>query len=88
MAIWMKMKNMVISLMRGDLCMDLMGSGSWILTIMISVVIIPDLCLQPARTTVPGVSSQLYVTLFVTNISRQTECFFSVEKYSNIPVKE
>ena len=36
-----------------DLCTDLMSSGSWILKIS---VVYPDLCLQPARTIVPGVS--------------------------------
>ena len=48
------------TLLMMDLCTDLMGSGSWILTI-ISVVICrgySDLCLEPARTTVPGVSYQ------------------------------
>ena len=42
--------------MRRGLCTDLMGSGSWILTLM--TVGAADLCLQPARTTVPGVSDQ------------------------------
>ena len=37
-----------------DLCTDLMRSLSWILTMF--GVVSPDLCLQPARTIVPGVS--------------------------------
>ena len=47
-------------ILRGNLCTDPMGSWSWILTMM-SVMVGPDLCLQPARTTVPGVSCQLSV---------------------------
>ena len=43
-----------------DLYSDPMGCGSWILTFPpISVLVTPDLCLQPARTIVPGVSSDL-----------------------------
>ena len=70
--------------MRMDLCTDLMGSGSWILTIIcvsLTVVLIliwPDLSLQPARTTVPGVSYQLFVQSYfviIKNLGRQTECF-------------
>ena len=41
-------------LMMMDPCTDLMASGSWILTD--CVVVAADLCLQPARTIVPGVS--------------------------------
>ena len=47
--------NMVTGLMVMDLCTDLMGSGSWILTIF-CVMVSPGLCFQPARTTVPEVS--------------------------------
>ena len=58
----MMMNNLWSCLMRMDLCTDLTGSGSLILT-MVSVVALSgvDLCLQPARTTVPGVSHQLSV---------------------------
>ena len=57
-----------------ELFSDLIISGRWILT-MICVMqrVMADLCFQPAKTTVPGVS---FVT--IKNISIQTECFSSV----------
>ena len=58
----LRMDNLWSCLMRMDLCTDLTGSGSWTLTTICVVALGgPDLCLQPARTTVPGVSHQLSV---------------------------
>ena len=73
------------SLMVMDQCTDLMDSWSWILTFPnLSVVLQTDLYLQPARTTVLGVSYLLLVLsnfVLFTNINRQTECFSSLRKY-------
>ena len=71
--------------MKMDLCTDLMGCGSWILTISCVLTIVckflqvfgPDLYLQAARITVPVVS---YFVL-IKKISRQSECFENIYNY-------
>ena len=51
-------------------CTDLMGSGSWILTINVSAVLVASgLCLQPVRTTVPEVSNIFDMVAYKLNIS-------------------
>ena len=66
------------SSMKMDLCTDLMGCWSWILTMICVLCLLqifgPDLCLRPARIIVPVVS----YFVIIKKISRQSECFLKI----------
>ena len=84
-------KKFCTCLMMMDLCTDLMGSGSWILTMIsvfwaVLVIWPPDLCFQPARTIVPGVSCQLSIINYFVIIELLTSAdklnvFLHLRKY-------